>query len=336
MDLDLGPLDDYSGVVLIREGEHEVVARACGLASRTWSVPMTLDMRFDVASVTKLFTTVATLQLIEQGAFALDTPVVEYVGLAGTTIPNAVTPYHCLTHTSGIADDADEEDGERYEDLFVDSPNYRVRNTADALPYFAQKPPRFAPGDGCRYCNAGFVLLGLMIERATGGTYRDYVTEHVFARAGMARSGFFSMDVVTPDIAEPVELADESWRRNIYSYPPVGGPDGGAHSTAYDLVRFRDAMAGGALLGPELTAAMLEPKVLHSANHFMGFGLEFDKDDAGAIRSYWKEGVNVGTSAFLAHYPGPGITVVVLSVGEDAAWPVVRAIDAAAGSSTRG
>ena len=152
----------------------------------------------------------------------------------------------------------------------------------------------------------------------------------------MSRSGFFSMDVVTPDVVEPVERAGDTWRRNIYSYPPIGGPDGGADCTAPDLVRFRDTLAGGALLGPEMTAAMLEPKVLHSPNHFMGFGLEFDKDDAGGIRSYWKEGVNVGTSVFLAHYPGPGVTVVVLAVGEDAAWPTVRAIDAVAGSSTRG
>lgn len=335
MEFDLGSLDDFSGVVVVRHGDQDVFARSEGLASRTWSIPMSFDMRFDVASVTKLFTAVATLQLVEQGAFGLDTSVIEYLQLAGTTISPAVTPYHLLTHTSGIADDADEEDGERYEDLFRDEPNYRVRGTADALPFFVNKPPRFAPGGGCRYCNAGFVLLGLMIERAAGGAYRDYVAEHVFARAGMTRSGFFSMDVVTPDVAEPVERVEDEWRRNIYSYPPIGGPDGGAHSTAGDLLRFHGAVVEGDLLGADMTAALLAPKEFHSPNHLMGFGFEFDTDAEGAVRSYWKEGVNVGVSAMLRHYPGPDLTVVVLAVGEDAAWPVVRAIDAEV-ASTRG
>ena len=141
---------------------------AYGYASRTWGVPMTLETRLDTASITKLFTAVATLQLVERGAFALDTSVIGYLGLEGTGIAPAVTPYRLLTHTSGIADDADEEAGERYEDLFRQRPNYSVIETADYLPQFVGKPPNFAPGEGCRYCNVGYVLLGLMIERAMG------------------------------------------------------------------------------------------------------------------------------------------------------------------------
>ena len=186
-------------------------------------------------------------------------------------LSSEITPYHLLTHTSGIADDADEEAGERYEDLFRERPNYSVTATADYLPQFVGKPPNFASGEGCRYCNVGYVLLGLMIERATGSTYREYVTQHVFARAGMNRSGFFRMDVVEPDVADGVEaVQDESggvigWRRNIYAYPPIGGPDGGAHVTVGDLLRFHRAVAEGRLLGQGLTAEFLSPKARHSA-----------------------------------------------------------------------
>ena len=217
--------------------------------------------------------------------------MIGYLGLEDTGISPAVTPYHLLTHTSGIADDADEEAGERYEDLFLERPNYSVMETADYLPQFVGKPPNFAPGEGCRYCNVGYVLLGLMIERATGSTYRDYVAEHVFARAGMNRSGFFRMDVVEPDVAEGVEPIEDDdggivgWRRNIYSYPPVGGPDGGAHVTVGDLLRFHRAVADGRLLGPALTAELLSPKARHGArgagSHLMGFGFEFETDADG-------------------------------------------------------
>jgi CubicO group peptidase (beta-lactamase class C family) len=330
---ELEAADEFSGAVAVNRGDEELFHEAFGYASRTWNIPATVETRFDTASITKLFTAVATLQLVERGAFSLDTPAIEYLGLEETGISPAVTPYHLLTHTSGIADDADEEAGERYEDVFVDRPNYSVLETIDYLPQFVGKPPNFAPGEGCRYCNVSYVLLGLMIERATGSTYRSYVAEHVFAPAGMSRSGFFRMDVVEPDVAEGVEPFEGGWRRNIYSYPPVGGPDGGAHVTVGDLLRFHRAVTEGRLLGPELTTELLSPKERHSArgsgSHIMGFGFEFETDAAGAVRCYWKEGVNVGVSGILRHYPAQDITVAVLAVGEKAAWGPIGALDGA-------
>ena len=331
--------NEFSGAVGVRQGDQELLLDAFGYASRTWSIPATIETRFDTASITKLFTAVATLQLVEHGAFTLDTSMVDYLGLEETGISAAVTPYHLLTHTSGIADDADEEAGERYEDLFLERPNYSVIETADYLPQFVGKPPNFAPGEGCRYCNVGYVLLGLMIERATGSTYREYVAEHVFTRAGMNRSGFFRMDVVEPDVAEGVEAIEAEdgrvvgWRRNIYSYPPIGGPDGGAHVTVGDLLCFHRAVIEGRLLGPALTAELLSPKARHGArgrgSHFTGFGFEFETDADGAVRCYWKEGVNLGVSGILRHYPLRDITCAVLAVGENAAWGPIKAIDEA-------
>jgi CubicO group peptidase (beta-lactamase class C family) len=84
-------------------------------------------MRFGSASITKVFTAVATLQFIEGGAFDLDTSAIEYLGLDGTGISTAVTPYHLLTHTSGIADDAGEEAGERLRGSVQGSSQLRIR-----------------------------------------------------------------------------------------------------------------------------------------------------------------------------------------------------------------
>ena len=327
----------FSGVVRIDGHGGPLFQRAYGLASPTWGVPCSLHTRFDTASITKVFTAVATLQQIEAGAFDFDTSVIGYLGLSGTQIAPEVTPYHLLTHTSGIGDDADEEAGERYEDLWVDKPNYSVTETEHFLPNFVHRAPNFAPGQGCRYCNCSYVLLGLMIERATGRTYRDYVTERVFAAAGMSRAGFFRMDVVEPDVAEgvaPILDADGNitgWHRNIYSYPPIGSPDGGAHVTADDLMRFHAALRGGRLLGPESVEAITTPKVRHRdrppGEHFMGFGFEFETDADGNVRSMWKEGMNVGASGALRHYPSRDLTVVVLSNMEDGAWEPLRIID---------
>ena len=115
--------------------------------------------------------------------------------------------------------------------------------------------------------------------------------------------------------------------------PPIAGPDGGAYVTVGDLLSFHRAVAEGRLLGPALTAELLSPKARHGprgkGSHLMGFGFEFETNGDGAVRCYWKEGVNVGVSGMLRHYPVSDITCAVLAVGENAAWRPIKAIDEA-------
>jgi CubicO group peptidase (beta-lactamase class C family) len=274
--------DAFSGVVLITQGSAQLFAGTYGYASRAWKVPNSLATRFDTASVTKLFTAVATLQLIDRGLLAFDTPVIDFLGLQDTAIAPAVNVFHLLTHTSGIADDAEEESGEDYADIWKTRANYAVIETADFLPQFAYKSPNFPPGQRCRYCNCGYVLLGLLIEKASGLSYRDYVRQHIFLPAEMLHSDFFRMDVVNDNVAEGCDpLRDErgtivSWKKNIYSYPPIGSPDSGAHVTASDLDRFLRKVKAGTLHTPQSTAAFLTPQVLHHVQddwkHVYGYG----------------------------------------------------------------
>lgn len=318
---------DFSGVVLIKHGPTTVFEAATGLATQRWGIPNTLDTRFDTASITKLFTSVAVLDLVGRGDLDLETSIHHYVDLEGTTIGTDVTLLHLLTHTSGIADDADEEAGEKYENLFITTPNYSIIETKDFLPQFAHKPPLAAPGVDCRYCNVGYVLAGLAIEKVTGRTYRQYVFDEVFTRAGMLDSGFYDRRDAAPRVAEGWDLIDGVWRSNIYSYPPIGSPDGGAHVTAPDLVRFIQAVRGGELLNAEFTTEFLLPQVEHDEETWYGFGLEFDMNEDGTVRSYYKDGINNGASGIVRHYLEEGLDVVVLSNTEEGAWPVIREID---------
>ncbi len=325
--------DKFSGVVLITQGDVQRYVAAYGYASRAWNIENTLETRFDTASITKLFTSVATLQLIDQGLLGFDTGVSDFLGLEETTISRDVTVFHLLTHSSGIGDDCEEEDGEVYADLWKLKPNYVVTETVDFLPQFVHKSPNFAPGEGCRYCNCSFVLLGLMIEQLTGMSYRDYVREHVFAPAGMTRSDFFRMDRVHADVAEGCDpLCDAGgnvvgWQRNIYAFPPVGSPDSGAYVTAQDLDRFLRAVQAGELLSPELTEAFLTPQVFYKAQDdwtmMYGYGLWFYVDESDVVVCYQKEGINAGVSGLVRYFPAWDVNVVILSNMEAGVWAPV-------------
>lgn len=328
--------DQFSGVVLITKGDFEIFTGEYGYASRAWKVRNTLDTRFDTASITKLFTAASILQLIDRKFLTFDTGVVDFLNLQDTAISSDVTVFQLLTHSSGIGDDADEEAGESYEALWKNKPNYAVTETADFLPQFIHKPANFSPGQGCRYCNCGYVLLGLLIEKISGMKYRDYVRQNIFAKTGMLHSDFFSMDRVHENVAEGSDpLRDEAghlvgWKKNIYSYPPIGSPDGGAHVTANDLNRFLRGVKAGELLSPALTEAFFTPHVYHRAVEGgvdkFGYGMWFFINQAGQVVFCEKDGINAGASGIIRHYPHEDLNVVLLSNMEDGVWKPVRVI----------
>ncbi|UCD42082.1 MAG: beta-lactamase family protein [Chloroflexota bacterium] len=333
---DLEKQDLFSGVVLITKGDSQLYNGAYGYASRPWKIKNTLETRFDTASITKLFTSVATLQIIDQGQFDFETPVIDFLGLKDTTISKDVNVFHLLTHTSGIGDDSEEEDGEVYEDLWKTKSNYSVTNTTDFLPQFIHKPANFPPGEGCCYCNCSYVLLGLMIEKVSGISYRDYVRENVFANAQMDYSDFLRLDRVHENVAEGSDpIQDEAgnvvgWKKNIYSFPPIGSPDSGAHVTANDLDAFLRSVAAEQLLSPELTMAFFSPQVhyreINNWTLMYGYGLKFYLDKAGEVVCTQKEGINAGVSALIRNYPALDVNVVLLSNLEEGVWDPIWVI----------
>ena len=312
---------EFTGVVAIRHAGAIVFSGAYGYATPRWQIPNTVDTRFDTASITKLFTSVAVLQQVGAGRLDLDASIHSYVDLARTTISDHVTLRHLLTHTSGIADDADEEAGEVYADLFVHRPCYAIMETVDFLPQFAHKPALAKPGFQARYCNVSYVLAGLALERIVGESYRSYVTREIFERAGMTEAGFFDRRDSVPRVAEGWDLVDGTWRSNIFSYPPIGSPDGGAYASAKDLLIFLDAVRSGQLLTPKLTEEFLTPQVARDEQVRFGFGLEFRRS------TLYKEGSNAGVSALLTRYGNADVDAVVLSNAEGAAWPVMAELN---------
>lgn len=323
----------FSGVVrLTRRDGVELFAGAYGYANRPWSIPNALHMRFEIASMTKLFTAVSALQLIDLGKFSFETPVIPYLGITETSISTDVTVFHLLTHTSGIADDADEEAGEDYADLWKTNPNYAVVETADFLPQFIHKQPNFPPGQQCRYNNVAFVLLGLMIEKAAGLPYRDYVRRYVFAPANMSHSDFLHMAGVYQNVAQGYTALEDNdgkslgWQTPIYMRPPIGSPDGGAYTTAADMGRFWEAVWNGRLLSPALSQAFLTPQVFYRTNgdfdYHYGYAVYFAQQ-RGKLQFYLGQGEDNGVSTKSVYFPAHDVLAVMLANQDFCTWPLV-------------
>jgi len=330
--------NQFSGAVLIRRGETDLFRRAYGYASRTWKIKNTPETRFRIASVGKLFTAAAVMQSIEVGKISLDTRVVEYLDLKGTRLPTEATVYHMLTMTSGIADwineDAEDFDAE-WNQFCRDHPLYLLRRDVDYLPIFSRLEPYGALGEKFRYNNAGFMLLGLMVEKATGLSYFDYIRQNIFARAGMAQTDFIDLDDIHPNVAEGyVPIRDENgaiinWRKNIYSTTAGGAADGGATSTLDDLVRFSRALREGKLCAKESVESMLTPKVAaddESSRWMYGFGCFILLGEDSEILRWGHTGEEDGVSCRLLYYPRHKLDVVILGNQTSCAGGVSRDI----------
>jgi len=316
--------DQFSGAVLICRSGKDLFRRAYGPADRTWNIRNTPQTRFRIASVGKMFTAAAVLQLIEAGKLALGTHVVHYLGLKGTNLPAGVTIRHLLTMTSGIADwiNEDGQDANAEWAAFCRrNPIYLLRQDSEYLPFFSQLEPYGPPGESFRYNNAGFILLGLVIEKAAGLSYFDYVRRNIFARAGMARTDFLDLDDCPPDVAEgyfPIRDGTgrvTGWRRNIYFATAGPAADGGATSTLDDLVRFSRALRSGRLVSKELVETMLSPQVSaerEGHNWMYGQGCFLLVDDDRNVVRWGHTGEEEGISCRLYYYPEQKLDVILL------------------------
>lgn len=314
----------FSGTVRVTRHGEPVFTRAFGMASRRWSIPNTCDTRFRVASVSKMFTAVAVLQLVERKQVLLDDALVGFVKDHMPQLDPRITVHHALTMTSGIGDWFEEgsDDWEaEWATLTASHPLYLLRTNKDYLPLFAGKQPHFPPGERHLYNGAGYILLGLLIESVTGRSFEEVIADDVFARAGMSAAGFPALDDPGPGIAEGYLATADSptpYRTNHYATTPAAAADGGATCTAADLTAFAHALRRGRLLNEETTRLALTPQVdereerVRGYRWMYGYGLTHILDDEGAVVRWGHTGEEDGASARLYHYPQHGLDVAVL------------------------
>jgi CubicO group peptidase (beta-lactamase class C family) len=314
----------FAGVVAVdRAGEIEFT-KAYGYAHRAYRIPNTVDTRFAIASGSKGLTALTVVSLIEQGALRLSTTARSVLGRDLPLIGDDVTVEHLLAHRSGIGDYLDEEGDLEITDYVLTVPVHELVSTERFLAVLDGHAPKFGPGERFSYCNSGYVVLALIVERVAGVSFHDLVRQRVCAPAGMRDTDFLRSDELPARTAIGYLPLDGVSRTNVFHLPVRGNGDGGIYSTAADISRLWRCLFGGRIVSADWVAEMVRPRSEAPAQS-MRYGLGFWLHPSN--QAVMLEGFDAGVSFRSVHDPNTATTHTVISNRSDGAWPVTRRLD---------
>jgi CubicO group peptidase (beta-lactamase class C family) len=319
----------FSGAVLLAKNGEIIFEGAYGFSNVAKNKRNQIETQFNLASVTKIFTGVAIVHLAQQGKLQFSDYVSKYIPEYPQHIAEKVTLHHLLTHTSGIEIDNYLPYMESL--ASASSLNDILEAQIKYLPFLNNgNYDNFEPSPRFDYTNEGIDLLGVIVERASGVSWKTYLQEHIFDRAGMTKTGLLDINANIPGLAKSysIENGDSSdWligNRREVRFDDVSmrflsrteRPAGSGYSTVKDLLKFVNALQSNILLDKRHLNIMTFPHVdllsLGGVKRSYGYTLEIAKSYNG-LTSFGHSGGAPGMNTVLAVYPDTGYTVIVLS-----------------------
>lgn len=295
---------------MVAKDNEVLYTKAYGLANIEHNVPNTTETMFNIASITKLISAVAILQLVEKNIVELHTPIGNYLpGYPNRSVKDSVTIHHLLTHTSGL-------NNFYVEDEYTNSNKLDFKSVSDFVPLFSGKPLLSTPGKQYNYGASGFIIAGLIIEEMTGQSYYEYVEKNILAPSKMDNTIALEVDAIQNNKASGYTTwtqSDESLRKNEY-YLSKSSPGGFYYSTVSDLFKLSKQLRGYKLLDRKTTELMFEPKVKGYNTH-IGYGIDVDLRYNQIIQGH--SGGWYGIRGELMDFMDDNYTVIILSNIDD-------------------
>lgn len=289
---------------LVARNGKVIYQKAFGMANLELSVPMQTDMVFRIGSITKQFTAIAILQLMEQGKLSLQDEITRFIPNYPTQ-GKKITIEHLLTHTSGIKNT-------------TDMPTFWPMIRKDMTPLelidvFKNQPMEFEPGTQWRYSNSGYGLLGLVIEKVSGKTYPKYLEDIFFKPVGMRQSYFGSnTKLINKQAAGYESDANGSLQNASYISMSIPFSAGAIQSTVGDLWIWHQAVHNYQLVKKETLNKALTPYRL-STGQLTDYGYGWFIDSLQNSPLIWHSGSINGFRSYWLYLPHEDVLVAVLS-----------------------
>ncbi|MCW3109700.1 MAG: serine hydrolase [Segetibacter sp.] len=288
---------------LVSKNGKVIYKRALGMANLELNVPMQFNNVFRIGSVTKQFTAVAILQLMEKGKLNLQDEITRFIPNYPTQ-GNTITIEHLLSHTSGIRDFTSIKDNEKRSAI-----DYTPKEMID---YFKGQPMRFAPGTKWEYSNSNYFILGYIIERITGKTYGQYLEENFFKPLHMNNSFYTGNSTVIRNKASGYTRGNKELENARYISMTQPYAAGSILSTAEDLFKWNQAVQSHKLLKKEtLDKALTRYKLNDGAETNYGYGWRLGYIQESS--SIWHGGLIDGFMSMAMYLPKEDVFVTVLS-----------------------
>jgi D-alanyl-D-alanine carboxypeptidase len=291
-------------VVLIAHGDKIIYRAARGSAQMELGVPLKADQTFRIASITKMFTAAMVLKLAQQGKLSLDDKLAVYV--PGIANGETITLRQLLSHTAGVSDIVHDP-----------QPGFFARkvDTATLIAEIQKRTPDFSPGTRFAYSNAGYILLGAVIEKVTGERWQDAVRTNLLEPQGLKDTGYGDNARIIPGrvAGYTTDNPDHHVENASYINASVPAAAGALVSTADDLLHWMRALAQGRVIGRDGFRQMttVASSVGGASAHPYGFGMYVWQVRGNEMVGHTGQ-IN-GFASALAYLPGQDITVVVLA-----------------------
>ncbi len=303
----------FNGCLLVVYDHKVIYSKAIGLAICETGEPLTSDHSFRLASLTKSLTGVAIMILKEQGKLDFDDDVKDFL----PDLPyEGVTIRHLLNHTSGLPNYIDLVD-KYWDTLHINSADRKVVNNYDVYEMLVDYPPPvlFQPGDGYRYCNTGYSLLALIIERVSGNTYHEFMKRYVFDPLEMDNAYVNAIDGKLPEskraVGFGISMEDGSCVEHDWNYQNGLFGDGGILASVNDLYKYDQALYTEKLVSNETLMEAFSVSGLNNGDEVeYGFGWSVIPDERGTFIAH--SGAWLGYRSFFLRDYKNGNTVIQL------------------------
>jgi len=290
-------VNEFNGTVLVMQKGKTIYKQSFGMADREWNVANTAETKYRIGSVTKQFTAACILLLAEQGKLSLEDKLSTYI----TNYPkgDSINIHMLLNHTSGI---------KNYTDIPEFWPKAILPLSHDSMiALFKNKPLDFSPGSKWNYSNSGYFLLGVIVEKASGKNFSDYLLENVIKKTGLKNTAMDDLDSVLVYRAKGYDKNRQGvWQHAMYISMEGPYSAGAMVSTVDDLYLWTKALHNNQVLSAASTQKMM---TAYKDNYGYGIGV----DSLKTHRRVSHNGGIPGFSSYLAYFPNDDICVALIS-----------------------